>query len=82
MIALIHQKNIVENNLTARAIRYKMLLMFLLLGLMFPTTLQAQDVGNPSKALDGCKKPTQLTVSQITTNSAQLSWIENGEATA
>ena len=58
----------------------KTLLLLLLLGLIAPMTALAQDVGNPSRALNECRKPTQLTVSQITANSAQLSWTENGDA--
>ena len=58
----------------------KTLLLLLLLALIAPMTARAQDVGNPSRALNECRKPTQLTVSQITANSAQLSWTENGDA--
>jgi hypothetical protein len=76
MIALIEKKN----NMKTRTKRAAALL--LMLGLIMPLAVQAQDFGNPSRAIDECRKPTELTVSQITTNSAQLSWIENGEATA
>ena len=74
MMALIHLKNIMENKMK------RAFALLLMLGLMMPLAMQAQDFGSPSRALNECLKPTQLTVSQITANSAQLSWTENGDA--
>ena len=74
MMALIHLKNIMENKMK------RAFVLLLLLGLMMPVAMQAQDFGNLSRAINECRKPTQLTVSQITANSAQLSWTENGDA--
>ena len=45
------------------------------------TTAQAQAFGSPSRAIDECKKPTYVTISEIGTSNATLSWTENGEAT-
>ena len=74
MIALIHQKNIVENKMK------RAFVLLLLLGLMMPLAMQAQDFGNTSR-VSNCRIPTDFQASEITPQSVVLSWTENGEAT-
>ena len=83
MIALIQTKNILKtDNLKTKMKRAFAIFFSLFLSLFaIATTAQAQAFGSPSRAIDECKKPTYVTISEIGTSNATLSWTENGEAT-
>ena len=83
MIALIQTKNILKNNNLKTKMKRAAAPFFSLFLSLFAiaTTAQAQAFGSPSRAIDECKKPTFVTISEIGTSNATLSWTENGEAT-
>ena len=81
MIALIQTKNILKTNNLKTKMKRAFAIFFSLLLALFAITAQAQDFGSPSRAIDECKKPTYVTISEIGTSNATLSWTENGEAT-
>ena len=72
MIALIQTKNIMNNNLKTKTKRAAALLLMLLM--LAPLAAWAQ--------VTECRRPTELAASSIESNSAILSWVENGPATS
>ncbi len=83
MIALIQTKIIMNDNKLKTKTKRTFAPFFSLFLSLFAiaTTAQAQAFGSPSRAIDECKKPTYVTISEIGTSNATLSWTENGEAT-
>ena len=72
MIALIKTKNIMNNKLKTKTKRAAALILMLLM--LAPLAARAQVIE--------CRRPTELAASNIESNSAIISWVENGPATS